>query len=396
MSIVHAFSNTIPDATGTVTVWNGATTASVAASDIVKPSDWNSGHNQLYTLSGNTTNASTASGTNVVLAASGAVTLGGSTNTIVISSPQFTNSNHMTFGTNGGVVTGSFNPINIGMSTNGNTAGTTGTFDGAGLQYILAGGNNVTLSQSSDGSSVTLSIHGAAGGGGGGVTVSDYVPAPLGNNTIYTSWGQNTLHFMGFTPPDNITMTCIAMLASFNTASSSNSNAVSETMSYGFYVKGSNTNSSRYELAATSSASMAVSYSSNLSGGATFAAGGATFTTTSAGTGVGSLISGQKSMVFPFATSLVAGSDYLVCFAHSTASTGGLSAMRLSYMNISNMSNASIGRIANNTIALSATSNTLSNHVVIYSATSNAWPTNVARSQLSVMSGYQMGVTFEA
>lgn len=87
MSIVHAFSNTVPDATGTVTVWNGATTASVAASGIVKPSDWNSGHNQLYTLSGNTNNASTASGTNVVLAASGNITLVGSTNTIVISGP---------------------------------------------------------------------------------------------------------------------------------------------------------------------------------------------------------------------------------------------------------------------------------------------------------------------
>ena len=85
MSIVHAFSNTVADATGTVTAWNGATTASVAATDIVRPSDWNSGHNQLYTLSGNTSNASTASGTNVVLQGLGGVTLVGSTGTIGIS-----------------------------------------------------------------------------------------------------------------------------------------------------------------------------------------------------------------------------------------------------------------------------------------------------------------------
>lgn len=85
MAISHVFSNAQADATGTVTVWNGATTASVAATNIVRPSDWNSGHNQFYTLSGNTNNASTASGTNVVFQGAGGVTLAGSTGTIVIS-----------------------------------------------------------------------------------------------------------------------------------------------------------------------------------------------------------------------------------------------------------------------------------------------------------------------
>jgi hypothetical protein len=79
----------------------------------------------------------------------------------------FANSNNITFGMSGSTqVTASFNPINIGMSTNGNTAGTTGTFDGAGLQYILIGGNNITLSQSANGSSVSLSIVGPNAGGG--------------------------------------------------------------------------------------------------------------------------------------------------------------------------------------------------------------------------------------
>ncbi len=74
----------------------------------------------------------------------------------------FSNSNNITFGmSNNSVVTASFNPINIGMSNIGNTAGTTGTFDGGNLQYVLAGGNNITLSQSANANSVTLSIHGA-------------------------------------------------------------------------------------------------------------------------------------------------------------------------------------------------------------------------------------------
>lgn len=76
MAVSHVYSNAQADATGTITVWNGATTATVAATNVVRPSDWNSAHNQYYTLSGNTTNASTASGTNVVLQGAGGVPLG--------------------------------------------------------------------------------------------------------------------------------------------------------------------------------------------------------------------------------------------------------------------------------------------------------------------------------
>lgn len=82
----------------------------------------------------------------------------------------FADSNQISFGLNAGTITASFNPINIGMSTNGNTAGTTGTFDGAGLQYVFAGGTNVTLSQSSNASSVTLSINGVSFANSNGVT----------------------------------------------------------------------------------------------------------------------------------------------------------------------------------------------------------------------------------
>lgn len=88
MAVSHVKSNVAADFTGTVTGFNSqGSTVTLAATDLVRPSDWNSGHNQFYSLGGNTTNASTASGTNVYFAGAGGITLGGSTGTVVISGP---------------------------------------------------------------------------------------------------------------------------------------------------------------------------------------------------------------------------------------------------------------------------------------------------------------------
>jgi hypothetical protein len=86
MAVSHVFSNTIADWTGTVTIGNSTGgTQTIEATKLVRPGDWNSAHNQFYTLSGNTNNASTASGTNVVLQGVGKVTMIGSTGTIGVS-----------------------------------------------------------------------------------------------------------------------------------------------------------------------------------------------------------------------------------------------------------------------------------------------------------------------
>jgi len=85
VSVSHIKSVTIGDFTGTVTVFNSlGSTATVAASDLVRPSDWNSAHNQFFTITGNTTNASTASGSNVVLSGGPGIVLGGYTGSIVV------------------------------------------------------------------------------------------------------------------------------------------------------------------------------------------------------------------------------------------------------------------------------------------------------------------------
>lgn len=83
MAIVHVKSNAVADATGTITVWNGATTQSVAATDVVRPSDWNSNHNYGYTITGNTTNASTVSATDVQLSGGPGIAIGGSNSTLI-------------------------------------------------------------------------------------------------------------------------------------------------------------------------------------------------------------------------------------------------------------------------------------------------------------------------
>jgi len=100
MAISHAFSNPIANATGTLTVWNGATTATVAATDIVRPQDWNSAHNQYLTLAGNTAGASTVSGTNIVFQGGSNMTLSANGSTVVFSAA----------GGGGGITRNYFNP----------------------------------------------------------------------------------------------------------------------------------------------------------------------------------------------------------------------------------------------------------------------------------------------
>lgn len=74
-ALSHVKSNTIGDFTGTVTVLNSqGSTTTAAATDLVRPGDWNSAHNFFQTISGNTGgDASTASGTNLVIGGGGAV-----------------------------------------------------------------------------------------------------------------------------------------------------------------------------------------------------------------------------------------------------------------------------------------------------------------------------------
>jgi hypothetical protein len=85
MGVSHFFSDAVPNWTGTITGFNSqGSTTTIAATNMVRPQDWNSAHNQLIQLSGNTINASTVGGTDVVLYGSDGIYLGGSTNSLII------------------------------------------------------------------------------------------------------------------------------------------------------------------------------------------------------------------------------------------------------------------------------------------------------------------------
>lgn len=175
MAVSHVKSDTIGDFTGTITGFNSqGSTTTIAASDLVRPSDWNSAHNQFYTLTGNTTGNSTASGTNVLFAGSGGISIGGSTDSIVWSvRPELTQSfypfpplpqatSSMNSGTTGASSTtqhyylGPFvvqNDVHYNRALHhfsGATAAGTGSWSAAymfGL-YTLNGGTAFSLSQS--------------------------------------------------------------------------------------------------------------------------------------------------------------------------------------------------------------------------------------------------------
>jgi hypothetical protein len=72
-NIQHLKTNTIADLTGTVTVWNGVTTETVAATNLVRPVDWNASHAGGWDLAAS--NVTYSSGT-VILSGGANVTVG--------------------------------------------------------------------------------------------------------------------------------------------------------------------------------------------------------------------------------------------------------------------------------------------------------------------------------
>lgn len=149
---------------------------------------------------GNTTGQSSSSTfpqSSLNLSFAGILSGGWSSNTFVISSP----------GTTG------LTQLSAGMSTGGNTAGTTGL---ASAQLVLAGGANITLSGSTNAGSMTISI---AGGAGGGASVG----VSTGGNT-----SGNTGTYSGqvvFAGGNNITLSVSSGAAGAQTITISGANA---------------------------------------------------------------------------------------------------------------------------------------------------------------------------
>jgi hypothetical protein len=179
MAVSHIFTSPVADFTGTVTVFDSnGQTATTNATALVRPSNWNSVHNQFVTISGNTAGASTASGTNLVLQGGNNVTLSVTDQTIIFSASQsqsvqtqgmvsvqgstgaitFVNSNGITFGGNASTITASHNGLtsqsvqtqsNVQGISAGTQVGRTGDIvlsDSNGISFGMSGSTRITAS----------------------------------------------------------------------------------------------------------------------------------------------------------------------------------------------------------------------------------------------------------
>lgn len=321
-------------------------------------------------------------------------------NSITSGTAIFTNANGVSFTFNGQTISGSVaaqTNQSIGFYAVGNTTQSSSTtldartlsFDGLGAQTVGFSNGSIQLSVpatsslvgvggisiSTNGSTISVSYLGNS-------QVNDYSPWPLKNTTL-TSFGQNTLNLGAFYPPQGISMNNVAIFISLGNTISVTSHAMSETISYALYSKGTGANSTAISQMASSSILLVASYSGILSGGYTVSAGTNSTTYSSAGTGMTSNWTGQKIFSLPFATSLSAPGEYWFGIANSTASVADTLALALSYVAVSGMSNASWGVLATNTVGITNKSIIPNEFGAILSVTSNAWPAKIAYTDMS-------------
>lgn len=208
-ALSHVKSNTIADFTGTFTGFNSqGSTTTIAATDIVRPSDWNSAHYQFGTISGNTIGATSTFGsvTNLVLAGAGAVSLSINTEanaaTISISSP----------------ILSSYEPFPlVGLSTNSVAAGnaTSGPVSlwpfvinaplSAGIMDLAFSVSFVTVGTSSGRQTMGLRVGLYRRGDGASsthlvtVTSAAVEYSITGNNSSYSISGATATNYAGYT-----------------------------------------------------------------------------------------------------------------------------------------------------------------------------------------------------
>lgn len=135
----------------------------------------------------------------------------------------------------------------------GATAGTSGFATGDDVLYKFVPGSNITMSQSLNGASATLTIYGASGGGGGAPTLSMWDNFHQGGNTSYIE-GVNAGLFIhplgvGWPFPGNMTVETMFfdMSGTVSTAA-----PFTRSISLGFYTMVNSTQLSRVFSASTS------------------------------------------------------------------------------------------------------------------------------------------------
>lgn len=323
MQVSHLKSVTVADFTGTVTAFNSqGSTTTVAASDLARPSDWNSAHQFVMSLGGNTSNSSVVAGTNLMFAGAGGVTVIGSTSN------------------NGGATVSLSGPsTDLGALTN----------------YEQLIGTNVR---------------------------------PFAQQTS-VSLGQNTLYVCPVIlerPLSAVALKLPAMITHSSSAVSSGQKGL--TLSVGAYSRlatnATDTGYTRLTQIWSTTHTMAASYSSNVSfaHSAISAIGNSTsyntYSSSSAGLNVSSILHGPREIIFPVSSTFPAG-EYWMGVIQSTSSAGTVG-------NILNVSNVvatwqTFNRIG---VATNASENGMLRELMVgsYSATTGALPVTINQTQI--------------
>lgn len=285
---------------------------------------------------------------------------------------QFNNANGVSFGLNGSTLT---------ASHNGLTTGALSDHSHGNPSLALTNLSGTTASNSAG---FTLSLSAAAPGGGAASTLNMWVPYQLGNNTVFSSHGQNSAYFQRLWPQDNYSFSYVEKMASISFASSTNSQAVSHTIRYGLYSRDTGVNSTRMTQIAKSAVIFQASYNSNTQGGYTISeSGGGSFTSTSGGTALFTALSAGKLFYFPFTSTLSAGQEYAFGFHVSTASAVGIGPARLSFLEQTILNNTTLGRIFMSTVQAGAASVYDERDGLIFSTTTGALPLSYADNAVS-------------
>ncbi len=298
MAISHVKSVTIADGTNT---------------NIVRPGDWNSAHNVFYTLTGNTNNASTVSGSNVIFSGGSNVTLVGSSNSIGFSVGNY-------------ITTGALSDHSHGNPTLNltNLSGTTGSASN-GLTISLSAGNYITTGAQSDHShgnptlnltnlsgttasasnGLTISLSAAAPGGGAGQTFNSGWSPRDGVEWVAGQQGNGTCFVQPMVVPGQVNVSNFKMPSVYTNASNS-SNSFTVSFWVGVYTKNGASLSSLHST----------SWSTNI--------------TNSGTAGSYSLFAVMKVINIPWTTTITAGEYWVGIVSRTT--TGAGAGMTMSQM----------------------------------------------------------------
>lgn len=383
-----------------------------------------------------------------------AVNLSAGTTSGNLSNMVFSNSGGMSFGLNGSTVTGqqviqlsgaggaaartNFSFVN----SNGLSWGVNGQSITASVETSYAASNhshgnptlaltNLSGTTASNSNGVTISLSVAAGGGGGadggvflsaagssqsggnivfsnshnmqfgmngstitasaltidpGVTHRAWAPIPFGNNTSYSSLGQNSLYLQHFIAPGFGQLIEIAVSARGSFVSSSNSQVYAHTLRYGMYED----DGSQLTLIDSSSIVMSASYNSNTAAGITVSQGAGSYTTTSAGTGILSMLSGPHELRLPFVFNPVPNGSYAFGFHVSSATTVGTGPARFAPLVMTNMNTLSIALVSPSTVIAAAASVIGAGEMGVGTVTTGALPDTVQNSAISIAVSRQL------